>query len=154
MRAGKPPKLQRVEPIKMEWNEDSSQDKKPKRKYRKRFKSESPVYSKKDILTNGFTVSVAERQAWAKHSRYLSEFIKSDIDPRDWSETEVVEFVTSLPSCKEHGELFSQHNIDGESFLLLTQQDLVDILKIKLGPAIKLYNSIVLLRKNVNQFFA
>lgn len=153
-RLGRPPKLQRVEPIKMEWNEDIGQDKKPKKKYKNSFKSEIQDYQKKDILTNGFTVSVAEQQAWAKHSKYLSEFIKSDVDPREWSESDVVDFVTSLPSCKEHGALFSEHNIDGESFLLLTQQDLVDILKIKLGPAIKLYNSIVLLRKNVNQSFA
>lgn len=143
-----------MEPIKIEWNEDNSDEKKPKRKYKKRLKSESPEFTKKDvILTNGYTRSPAEQHAWAKHSKYLNEFIRSDVDPRDWTEDEVVEFVTSIPSCKDHGALFSSHNINGESFLMLTQQDLVDILKIKLGPAIKLYNSILLLRQNVNQFF-
>ena len=32
--------------------------------------------------------------------------------------------------------------IDGEAFLLLTQNDIVNILKIKLGPALKIYKSI------------
>lgn len=38
-------------------------------------------------------------------------------------------------------------NIDGEAFLMLTQEDLVTLLGLRLGPAIKLYNSIVLLRR-------
>ena len=36
--------------------------------------------------------------------------------------------------------LFQQ--IDGEAFLLLTQNDIVNILKIKLGPALKIFNTI------------
>lgn len=36
--------------------------------------------------------------------------------------------------------------IDGEAFLLLTQNDIVKVLKIKLGPAIKIHNTIILLR--------
>jgi len=40
--------------------------------------------------------------------------------------------------------------IDGEAFLLLTQADIVRVLKIKLGPAIKIYNSILMIRNNVD----
>lgn len=36
--------------------------------------------------------------------------------------------------------------IDGEAFLLLTQSDIVKILSIKLGPALKIYNCILMLR--------
>ena len=36
--------------------------------------------------------------------------------------------------------------IDGEAFLLLTQSDLVRHLDIKLGPAIKIHNTIILIR--------
>lgn len=32
--------------------------------------------------------------------------------------------------------------IDGEAFLLLTQNDMVNILKLKLGPALKIFNTI------------
>uniref|UniRef100_A0A671UJP6 L3MBTL histone methyl-lysine binding protein 1b n=1 Tax=Sparus aurata TaxID=8175 RepID=A0A671UJP6_SPAAU len=38
------------------------------------------------------------------------------------------------------------HQIDGEAFLLLTQADIVKILSIKLGPALKIYNSILMLK--------
>jgi len=41
-------------------------------------------------------------------------------------------------------------NIDGEAFLMLTQEDLVSVLCLRLGPAIKLYNSIVLLRQKAS----
>lgn len=40
--------------------------------------------------------------------------------------------------------------IDGEAFLLLNQTDIVRILKIKLGPAIKIYNSILMIRNNMD----
>lgn len=42
--------------------------------------------------------------------------------------------------------LFSLQQIDGEAFLLLTQADIVKILSIKLGPALKIYNSILMLK--------
>ncbi|KRT81389.1 Sterile alpha motif containing protein [Oryctes borbonicus] len=151
-RIGRPPKLPRLEPIKQEWPEEDTEKKIVKRKYKKCFKEESPPsYVKKEVmnLANGFT-TLEQQQVWEKHSKYLTEYIKGDTDPREWTEDDVMDFVCSLPSCKDHGALFGKHKIDGESFLMLTQQDIVDILNIKLGPAIKLYNSIVLLRQNIN----
>jgi SAM domain (Sterile alpha motif). len=41
--------------------------------------------------------------------------------------------------------------IDGEALLMMAQNDLVQYMKMKLGPAIKLYNSIVLLRQRIRQ---
>lgn len=45
---------------------------------------------------------------------------------------------------KWHKTFFSVflQQIDGEAFLLLNQSDIVNILKIKLGPALKIYNTI------------
>jgi len=40
--------------------------------------------------------------------------------------------------------------IDGEAFLLLTQADIVKVMNIKLGPAIKIYNSILMIKNNVD----
>lgn len=40
--------------------------------------------------------------------------------------------------------LFQQ--IDGRAFLLLTQRDIVRIMSIKLGPALKIYNSILMFK--------
>lgn len=37
---------------------------------------------------------------------------------------------------------FLLQQIDGEAFLLLNQSDIVNILKIKLGPALKIFNTI------------
>lgn len=36
--------------------------------------------------------------------------------------------------------------IDGEAFLLLNQSDIVKILSIKLGPALKIYNAILMFK--------
>jgi hypothetical protein len=36
--------------------------------------------------------------------------------------------------------------IDGEAFLLLNQADIVKILDIKLGPALKIYNAILIFK--------
>ncbi|GLD63641.1 lethal(3)malignant brain tumor-like protein 3 isoform X1, partial [Lates japonicus] len=58
----------------------------------------------------------------------------------------VASFVKGLPGCKEHAATFKTEQIDGEAFLLLTQADIVKILSIKLGPALKIYNSILMLK--------
>ncbi|KAF4091986.1 hypothetical protein AMELA_G00015880 [Ameiurus melas] len=39
-----------------------------------------------------------------------------------------------------------EQQIDGEAFLLLTQTDLVKVLSIKLGPALKIFNSILMFK--------
>ena len=41
--------------------------------------------------------------------------------------------------------------IDGEAFLLLNQEDIVKILGLKLGPAIKIFDSIIVIRDNTDQ---
>ncbi|KYQ58720.1 Lethal(3)malignant brain tumor-like protein 3 [Trachymyrmex zeteki] len=88
---------------------------------------------------------------WAKHSNALNRVVsKQTTNPRRWSNEEVIKFVQSMPNCAEAGNTFRQNNIDGESFLMLTQEDLVSVLRLRLGPAIKLYNSIVLLRQKAS----
>ncbi|XP_022916154.1 lethal(3)malignant brain tumor-like protein 4 isoform X2 [Onthophagus taurus] len=155
-RVGRPPKqIPKLEPIILKQDSSEEEDKKPIEKkfvrtYSKEVVKEEPpsvIRKEPGELTNGF-VSIEEQQTWERHSRYLTNYTKTDTDPREWTENEVVDFVTSLPNCREHGDIFGKHNIDGESLLMLTQQDIVDILHIKLGPAIKIYNSILLLRQN------
>ncbi|KAM4047766.1 lethal(3)malignant brain tumor-like protein 3 isoform 2-T2 [Anomaloglossus baeobatrachus] len=60
-----------------------------------------------------------------------------------WNAEEVASFVQQLPGCKEQASVFREEQIDGEAFLLLTRKDLVKILGLKLGPALKIYNSIL-----------
>ncbi|KAK5644764.1 hypothetical protein RI129_006064 [Pyrocoelia pectoralis] len=150
---GRPPKLARLDPpIKTEWlNEDGdSEDLKPiKRKTKMMFKSNFPEkFDQKLLLTNGYHNEYTE-QIWEKHSRYLRKYVKKSFDPRDWEEEDVVQFIASLPYFEKHSALFKQHKIDGEALLMLSQRDIVDILRIKLGPAIKLYCIIMLLRRNI-----
>uniref|UniRef100_A0A8C5LHT6 SAM domain-containing protein n=1 Tax=Leptobrachium leishanense TaxID=445787 RepID=A0A8C5LHT6_9ANUR len=61
-----------------------------------------------------------------------------------WSSEEVSQFVQQLPGCSEQVSVFKEEQIDGEAFLLLTQNDLVKILGLKLGPAVKIYNAILM----------
>uniref|UniRef100_T1L059 SAM domain-containing protein n=1 Tax=Tetranychus urticae TaxID=32264 RepID=T1L059_TETUR len=53
------------------------------------------------------------------------------------------------PSCQDFGRCFEDEMIDGEAFLLLNQTDLVTHLGIKLGPAVRIYNSILVIRDNI-----
>ncbi|XP_062871426.1 lethal(3)malignant brain tumor-like protein 1 [Trichomycterus rosablanca] len=63
-----------------------------------------------------------------------------------WSIDEVFGFVQNLTGCEEQAQLFKDEMIDGEAFLLLTQSDMVKIMSIKLGPALKIYNSILMFK--------
>ncbi|XP_029778541.1 lethal(3)malignant brain tumor-like protein 4 isoform X3 [Suricata suricatta] len=65
-----------------------------------------------------------------------------------WSVDEVAEFVQSLLGCEDHAKCFKKEQIDGKAFLLLTQTDIVKVMKIKLGPALKIYNSILMFRNS------
>ncbi|GCC25318.1 lethal(3)malignant brain tumor-like protein 1 isoform X1 [Chiloscyllium punctatum] len=63
-----------------------------------------------------------------------------------WSIEEVGNFVQTLTGCDQQAKLFKEESIDGEAFLLLTQVDIVKIMSIKLGPALKIYNSILMFK--------
>uniref|UniRef100_A0AAQ6AH40 SAM domain-containing protein n=1 Tax=Amphiprion ocellaris TaxID=80972 RepID=A0AAQ6AH40_AMPOC len=63
-----------------------------------------------------------------------------------WSVQQVSDFIESLPGCEEQAKQFRDEQIDGRSFLLLTQRDIVRIMSIKLGPALKIYNSILMFK--------
>ncbi|XP_078362086.1 lethal(3)malignant brain tumor-like protein 4 [Oculina patagonica] len=58
-----------------------------------------------------------------------------------WTVDDVMSHVRSL-GCTEQAKIFGDQQIDGEAFLLMTQNDIVNILKIKLGPALKIFNTI------------
>ena len=47
-----------------------------------------------------------------------------------------------IEKCSKIPVLTFLQQIDGEAFLLLDQSDIVNILKIKLGPALKIFNTI------------
>ncbi|RXM37050.1 Lethal(3)malignant brain tumor-like protein 1 [Acipenser ruthenus] len=63
-----------------------------------------------------------------------------------WTADEVASFVHSLPGCEEQAKQFKEEQIDGKAFLLLSQVDIVKIMSVKLGPALKIYNSILMFK--------
>ncbi|XP_076827536.1 lethal(3)malignant brain tumor-like protein 4 isoform X3 [Brachyhypopomus gauderio] len=63
-----------------------------------------------------------------------------------WTVEEVADFIHSLPGCEEQAKQFREEQIDGKAFLLLTQRDIVKIMSVKLGPALKIYNSILMFK--------
>uniref|UniRef100_A0A4W3IWC0 L3MBTL histone methyl-lysine binding protein 3 n=1 Tax=Callorhinchus milii TaxID=7868 RepID=A0A4W3IWC0_CALMI len=84
---------------------------------------------------------------WEQHSKLLPGV--AGITARKvvkWTINEVSEFILSLPGCEEQAKAFREEQIDGEAFLLLTQTDIVKIMSIKLGPALKIYNSILMFK--------
>uniref|UniRef100_A0A672MDK7 SAM domain-containing protein n=1 Tax=Sinocyclocheilus grahami TaxID=75366 RepID=A0A672MDK7_SINGR len=88
---------------------------------------------------------------WDQHSKLLPTVAGITASKvAAWSVDEVIEFIQGLPGCKEQVRTFREEHIDGEAFLLLTQVDLVKILSIKLGPALKIYNSILMFKTTEN----
>uniref|UniRef100_A0A671KA57 SAM domain-containing protein n=1 Tax=Sinocyclocheilus anshuiensis TaxID=1608454 RepID=A0A671KA57_9TELE len=88
---------------------------------------------------------------WDQHSKLLPTVAGITASKvAAWNVDEVIEFIQGLPGCKEQVRTFREEQIDGEAFLLLTQVDLVKILSIKLGPALKIYNSILMFKTTEN----
>uniref|UniRef100_A0AAY4DZB1 SAM domain-containing protein n=1 Tax=Denticeps clupeoides TaxID=299321 RepID=A0AAY4DZB1_9TELE len=84
---------------------------------------------------------------WDQHSKLLPTVAGITASKvAAWTVEQVTEFIQALPGCKEQVRTFRDEQIDGEAFLLLTQVDLVKILSIKLGPALKIYNSILMFK--------
>uniref|UniRef100_A0A8C0EY72 SAM domain-containing protein n=2 Tax=Strigidae TaxID=30459 RepID=A0A8C0EY72_BUBBB len=85
---------------------------------------------------------------WEKHCKLLPEV--SGLTAKHvakWTVEEVSYlFIQRLPGCKEQASVFREEQIDGEAFLLLNQSDIVKILSIKLGPALKIYNAILMFK--------
>lgn len=89
---------------------------------------------------------------WTENSKPVN-IRRIATNPICWTVDEVVDYVTRLPNCSKLGKLFREHEVDGDSFLKLCQNDLVDVLEIRLGPAVKIYNQIVALRSRVVEHF-
>ncbi|XP_037552980.1 lethal(3)malignant brain tumor-like protein 4 [Nematolebias whitei] len=84
---------------------------------------------------------------WEQHRKLLPGVAKVHADAvQCWSIQQVSDFIESLPGCEEQAKQFRDEQIDGRAFLLLTQQDIVKIMSIKLGPALKIYNSILMFK--------
>lgn len=71
-------------------------------------------------------------------------------NPLNWSCDEVVKFVSQINNCSTIATIFAEHEIDGLAFLQLRQNDMIDIMGLSLGSAIKISNHIVALQEECN----
>lgn len=78
---------------------------------------------------------------------YVNQFKAEEV--LEWNCDRVSNFISTLPGCFEYAQQFKDENVDGEAFLLLTQTDLIKIMNVKLGPSVKIYNTICQIRKNL-----
>lgn len=56
--------------------------------------------------------------------------------------TEVCEFIRTVTECSTYAEEFENQEIDGQALLLLKEDNLVTVMQMKLGPAVKLVNRV------------
>lgn len=109
-------------------------------------KSGDPTIQKSiNTSTSMFRLNKNFPLGWEKHSKLLPG-VTSGTDISSWSVDNVCQFVRSLPGCEECVRSFKEEQIDGEAFLLMNQTDLLKILNIKLGPALKIYNSLLVFK--------
>uniref|UniRef100_K1R8F5 Lethal(3)malignant brain tumor-like protein 1 n=1 Tax=Magallana gigas TaxID=29159 RepID=K1R8F5_MAGGI len=123
---------------------------------------EYDVTSPQDNLQNGIHNSVFKSAmattpnpevslCWERHVKLLPGIHRlKGSEVAKWNIEQVAAFVKTLPGCEEHYKTFKEEQIDGEAFLLISQADLVKILNIKLGPAIKIYNSLAVFKSSLD----
>ncbi|XP_029362306.1 polyhomeotic-like protein 2 [Echeneis naucrates] len=69
-------------------------------------------------------------------------------DTSQWNIEDVYEFISSLPGCLEIAEEFRSQEIDGQALLLLKEDHLMGTMNIKLGPALKIFAQISMLKNS------
>lgn len=70
------------------------------------------------------------------------------LSPMEWNVDDVTEFLIKH-DCQEYCELFAKNQVDGRKLMQFTQQDIVQLLGNKLGPAVKIYELIKSMKATV-----
>lgn len=106
------------------------------------------------LLANQKSLSDIRNQ-WMERLKPLRpvQVLAAKKNPLNWSVDEVVAFVSKVPNCSTLGQKFVEHEIDGLAFLSLRQSDMIDIMGLTVGSAIKIFNRIVFLREECNTHY-
>jgi hypothetical protein len=75
------------------------------------------------------------------------------LSPLEWDCNDVIEFL-KRSNCSQHCELFMRNKIDGKKLLQLTQTEIIQLLGMKVGPAIKVYDLIQQIKAKVAPFMS
>lgn len=95
---------------------------------------------------------------WRKHIEMLEcmmmpptldEFSAESENPMCWTANDVFAYINRLPKCQSYANIFLEEDINGPALLLLTHDDLTSILKLRIGPSVKVINQILCLRNRV-----
>ncbi|CAH2247564.1 sterile alpha motif domain-containing 7 [Pelobates cultripes] len=79
----------------------------------------------------------------SEHSIFFNrEDIPALQDIRKWTSQDVYNFISNLPGCSNYAQVFKDHDIDGVTLPLLTEEHLLDTMGLKLGPALKIRSQI------------
>lgn len=73
------------------------------------------------------------------------------LSPLEWDCNDVIEFL-KRSNCSQHCELFMKHKIDGKKLLQLSQNEIIQLLGMKVGPAIKVFDLIQQIKAKVAPF--
>lgn len=93
---------------------------------------------------------------WNKNSKVLDRAaIDGDFtgNPMEWNVENVCSFIRRLVEDSRVVDKFREHEIDGAAFVTMGQNDLINLMDVKLGAAVKIYNRIMHLRQEVLQKF-
>lgn len=91
-------------------------------------------------------------ELWKKNSKVLDRAPVADMstgNPMEWSVAEVSSFIQKITNDAKTVEKFQAQEIDGATFVCLCQEDLLHLMNIKMGIAIKIYNRILHLREEI-----
>lgn len=64
-----------------------------------------------------------------------------DLAPSTWNVSDVAQFLR-VNDCVAHSDTFSRQKVDGQRLLDLTSDEIVKLLSMKVGPALKIYDLI------------
>ncbi|XP_025030565.1 sterile alpha motif domain-containing protein 7 [Python bivittatus] len=113
-------------------------------------KHENPSKLTFSALTSSFSILNKPPLSLATSRLILNgEEISSAEDIRRWTVEDVYRFINSLPGCSDYAQVFKDHIIDGETLPLLTEEHLLDMMGLKLGPALRIQSQVSQCLRNV-----
>lgn len=97
------------------------------------------------VDSSDFLPRRSRRTTHRKHNGHRTELGTFTRKPSQWDSEEVVEFLT-IQGYGDYCEAFTSSEIDGQSLFLLKEQHLMEKFSMKLGPALRLLDTISRLR--------
>eukprot|EP00794_Sanderia_malayensis_P006132 gene6132-6840_t len=106
------------------------------------------------LLLDGYSpardIPAIDEEMTAKCSQVKLKCKNIPKNPLSWTKHHVAEFVTAA-GCGKHSKIFLNEEIDGHAFLLLTLNELHNLMGISVGPAVKLTDYIHTLQRETNR---